>query len=245
MRLVKVVSVMVVMFAVSFPVAAQQPPMKEQKPAPAKVQKPSAGLEERYYVVLFCSEGTPNIPRLSHGFATFAKKTTGAGVDEFEDFTISWMPANLNCQFRLRPEPGVNLDLPGTFEYVKSVNGRAFAWGPYEINKELYDRAVAQFKRLEEGKQLYKMVDFRMKYRPTVANNCYHSVTDIAPTDLVATGTLFGEPMGPAMVQHFRPWLVNPEETHDWVSEQLGLRQFEVRFRRMEFPSVIAETGGN
>ena len=82
---------------------------------------------------------------------------------------------------------------------------------------------------------MYKMVDFRKKYRPGVANNCHHSVTDIAPASLISTGTAFGEPYGPILVQHFRPWMVNPGQTHNWVAEKLRLEKFQVDFRNPPF----------
>lgn len=208
------------------------------KPSPTSV-------EEKYYVIFFSSEGTPNIARLSHGFATCARTRTKPGEESFDDFTISWMPANLEVRFRLWPESGTNLDLPASFDYVQSVDGRVFAWGPYEIDKQIYDRALEQFERLQQGRLLYRMADLRLRHRPHLANNCYHSITDIAPKELIMTGAKSGEEMGPIMVEHFRPWLINPQETHDWIVDMLGLRQFQVTFRRMEFDPNPATINAN
>ena len=191
-----------------------------------------AQANERYYVITFCWEGNPPNPKLSHSFAWFVK-TIGSGQDELEQLSISWLPATLNIKLIKRPEPGVNLGLRETFEFCKARGGEVLGLGPYEIRKDLYDRAKEQMQRLESGQVAYKAVDLRMKWRPGAAN-CYYAVTDAAPRELVHLGKAWGHATSVPMLEHYGPWLVNPSQTHDEIIDRIGLRARNVKFRRLQ-----------
>src|SRR5260370_37702154 len=86
----------------------------------------------------------------------------------------SWMTETLEIEvLRRRPEPGVNLDLESSVRWAESRNSRVSMWGPYQIKKELYDRAVEQEARLNSGRVLYKAIDRR--FRHGIASNCINA----------------------------------------------------------------------
>ena len=193
----------------------------------------NAVAQDRYYAIVFASEGSPNQPRFSHVFATFVKvqeKGPGLDVDLFETATVSWLPATLNiAPLRRTPEQGRNLDLLETLDWARTVNSRVVAWGPFEVRKELYDRAVSQVERLQRGAIGYKMLDVR--FRGASASNCIHAVSDIADRELLITGTAFGEPAGRMVARHFQPWITNTAVAPDSLIDRLGIRQHGIVFR--------------
>jgi hypothetical protein len=100
------------------------------------------------------SDRTPRVPRYTHTWATFVK-ATGEGPDhskyQIETFTISWLPASLEVRsFRLA-EPGVNFDLYATFDFVLSQGQRISEWGPFQIPRVFYERALERKALLESG----------------------------------------------------------------------------------------------
>src|SRR5207253_1152848 len=107
------------------------------------------------------SQREPNWPRFSHVFASVVKATENQDrPHKVEHHTISWMPASLDIRVIARqPEQGANLDLPATFRWIESVGARVTTWGPHEIKPELYERFLAQIRRLDSGKVLYKAMD--------------------------------------------------------------------------------------
>src|SRR4051794_19105911 len=82
---------------------------------------------ERYYLLLFGSQSTPRVARYTHSWGTVVKAVClpGQAEPELEVHTISWMPAILDIHpLRFRVEPGVNLTLQRTLEYVLDNNER-------------------------------------------------------------------------------------------------------------------------
>jgi hypothetical protein len=191
----------------------------------------SAG--ERYYVVLFAFQSEPNLPRFAHTFATFVK-ATGAGPDprcySVQTHTISWCPASREIRVaRFCPERGANLDLPATLAWARSLGSWVTRWGPFEVHKELYDRAVAQEARLRSGAVQYKVLDCGL--RPSEASNCIHAVSDLAGGALLDTGAAYGEEASCLVAHHLRRWMINPHLTHEWVYQRLGLEGVAVQSR--------------
>jgi hypothetical protein len=183
---------------------------------------------EDYYLMLFNADG--GAANNSHTFATFVK-ATGKGPNKEEDqlevHTISWMPASLSIVLRRRmPEPGVNLDLSATLNWARSVGARVSMGGPYLIQKELYDRALVQEERLRSGQVQYKAVD--RNFRPQ-ASNCIHAVCDIdTDNGLFHIGREWGEDAARDVTNHLRRWMIDPQNSHSWVSEKLGLKELQV-----------------
>jgi hypothetical protein len=186
----------------------------------------SADAAEFYYVVVFASEGDFLLPRHAHTFATFVK-AIGEGpcpnAYSLEAHTISWMPAAGEIRVaRISPERGTNMDLPATLRWAQSVGAHVSRWGPFQIRKELYDRARAQIVRLDSLAVEYKTLDFRL--RPDSASNCLHALLDLDQDDgLALTGFSYGEGSGYVVTDAFRRWMINPAQTHEWVYVRLGL----------------------
>ena len=204
--------------------------------APAGAQEPAA----YYYMMIFSAQAASQDPRLSHSFATFVKATgTGDWSEDYriESHTISWMPRSLDIVvLRRSPEPGTNLNLQSSLWWAESVSCRVSMWGPYQIDKELYDRAIQQEARLQSGPVLYKTID--VKFRPGTVSNCIHAISDL-DTDygLLHFGTARGDAASYQIAQHLRRWILDPGRTHPWVASRLGLNDHAIRWRDLEQPS--------
>ena len=210
--------------------------------APAPAQEPD---DASYYMTIFSAQADSRDPRRTHCFATFVKAIgTGDSAKDspIEIHTISWMPESLDIVvLRRRPEPGVNLDLESSVRWAESRNSRVSMWGPYQIKKGLYDRAVEQEARLNSGQVLYKAIDRR--FRPGIASNCIHAVADLdIDNGLLHSGQGRGDAASRQVAQHLHRWIINPEQTHTWVASRLSLNS-EPLSRGPERPSLLAKVG--
>jgi hypothetical protein len=190
---------------------------------PARAQEPDAS----YYMTIFSAQADSRDPRRTHSFATFVKATgtsDSAKDSPVEIHTISWMPQSLDIVIlRRRPEPGTNLDLESSLRWAESRSCRVSMWGPYQIDKELYDRAVKQEACLNSGLVLYKAIDRR--FRPGMASNCIHAVSDLdIDNGLLHSGQGRGDAASQQVAQHLKRWIIDPEQTHTWVASRLGLK---------------------
>ena len=190
----------------------------------------AARADDRHYMLIFAYQGTPVLPRTAHTFATFVR-AAGDKDRVIETHTISWLPASLAVRpIRALPEPGRNLNLDETLKVAKSMNARIALWGPYRIDKELYERALKQIERLNRGAVSYKAVDAAT--RPDGALNCFHAVSDLdTERGLLATGTAFGEAASAMVASHLRRWIIQPDQTHPWLIDRLGLKNDELQVR--------------
>ncbi len=207
--------------------------------APSRAQEPDA----TYYMTIFSAQADSRDPRRTHSFATFVKATsTGDSAKDspIEIHTISWVPQSLEIVIlRRRPEPGTNLDLASSLRWAASRNCRVSMWGPYRINRELYDRAVEQEARLNSGLVLYKALDRR--FRPGTASNCIHAVADLdMDNGLLHTGQGRGDVASRQVAQHLNRWVTNPEQTHAWVARRLGLTDHPVDRGDLDQRSLLA-----
>jgi hypothetical protein len=182
---------------------------------------------EFYYVIFFASEGEVGLPRFAHTFATFVKANgSGPTADGYdvEAHTISWSPVSKEIRIaRFFSEQGVNLDLYESLRWAGSLGVIVYRWGPFQIRKELYDRAVAQVARLKGGSVGYKTFDLGV--RPASACNCVHALSDIDQDNgLLETGLHYGAEASYLVAHSLRRWMIEPEVTHEWVYDRLGLR---------------------
>lgn len=189
---------------------------------------PSLRADERYFVVLFASQGPNGDARRTHTFATFLKVDIGEPDEDgeiptqtMETTTISWLPASGSIRVLAPSEVGRNFGLQETLEWAKDNGTSTSARGPFEITREIYERAVKQKQRLESGAVAYKVIDRR--FRTGAALNCIHAVSDIIPGSLLMSGTARGESATDMVAQHFRPHLPDPGRTHSWAVGHLDL----------------------
>jgi hypothetical protein len=209
----------------------------------ATTPSPAQEANETYYMVIFSAQADSRNPRRTHSFATFVKATgsgDSASERQTEVHTISWMPQSLNIVvLRRRPETGANLDLASSLRWAESMNCHVSMWGPYQIKKELYDRAVEQEARLNSGRVLYKALDRR--FRPGTASNCIHAVSDLdLDNGLLHTGPGRGDEASSMVAQHLHHWIIDPEQTHTWVASRLGLTDQPINRGEPEERSLIA-----
>jgi hypothetical protein len=204
----------------------------------------SAWAEERYFVIIFGAQRVPNCPKYSHSFATFVR-VTGEGPClancRIESHTISWLPETLDIHvFRPWSEPGVNLDLPGTLKLMVCQGDRISMWGPYQIEKELYERALCQIARLESGEVRYEALDAA---HPTAkVSNCIHAISDLARAKhrLRVASPGYGEVASYHVTKRLSPWFIDPAVVHDWVGSCLGLDCYPIIHRDLnEKPQLL------
>jgi hypothetical protein len=192
----------------------------------------AARADDFYYVAVFAGQTIPAKPDYSHTFAAFVKASgEGSCPTSFnveDSFCISWLPANLKVRTNaLLPECGHNFRLHETIDYVLRNDERVSVWGPYQIDKKLYDNARRQIGLLESGEVRYKAVD--TGYRTDHVSNCIHAVADCAEgyrLRILSPG--FGQTASWVVTQRFRPFIVNTDETHEWVYSYLGLQDYPI-----------------
>jgi hypothetical protein len=207
-------------------------PAKDLDASKVPAQQPG----ERFYVTLFASESIPKLPHLTHCFGT-AIRTVDQGEGRpphIESHTISWMPATLKIEvLRFRTEKGVNLGLQETLAYALESGQRVSRWGPYECRPELYYRFLVQKEFLDSGRIGYQCVDeLGEAAQKGNACDCIHALTDMDPHFSRDHYPLirFGEEATQYIVSECRRLnlLINPDQTHPWLSTYLGLDSYPI-----------------
>jgi hypothetical protein len=198
----------------------------------------SAHAGEVYFMVVFGAERPHKRATHTHSWATFIR-AHGEGDNlatyALEWRTISWLPHSLNVRtVCVLPEPGVNLDLHATFDLVLREKLRISQWGPYQIDKTLYERALQQIEYLESGAVRYKAVD--VGYSTRRVSNCIHALSDLAQRHgrLRIGSPAWGELASYEITRELRPWIINPCQVHDWLEVPLGLRNYPIVHRTLD-----------
>lgn len=184
--------------------------------------------EQRFYLVLYGSQSEPYRIRFTHAWATFVKTTRDANGNLLvRADTISWLPATLRIHpLALRREPGMNLNSEDTLAWARSVNSRIAVLGPYEIDREHYDRLRARRRELESGAVSYRALGGLTRKAPV--SNCGQSFTRAEPV----VGRRYWQPIpqpgerGVARLaaRYVRAGaFVAPHVTHDWLLPILGI----------------------
>jgi hypothetical protein len=183
---------------------------------------------DRYFLVVYATETSPNRTRTSHTFATFVRKTTVDGSPSvWESHTISWLPQTLVIRpLALRPEAGINLGLHESIAWARQYCASLSIWGPYEITPCLYERALARAAELESGCIRYVIYDHPRK--PNVAVDCIHALAGAQRDDgLLTTGLRRGSEASYRVLLHFSSSIIDAGTTHDEVLTALGLDQYQ------------------
>src|SRR5581483_3362131 len=107
---------------------------------------PKAYGQESYFALIFSwQRGTTHL-RCTHTFATFVKitdRSSNADSALLEEHTISWLPEKMDVHpWRLLPQRGRNFDLHTSLRFAFSRQNRVCLWGPFQVQKELYEMAL-------------------------------------------------------------------------------------------------------
>jgi uroporphyrinogen-III synthase len=147
---------------------------------------------------VYACETVPNLARNSHLFATFIKKEGSKS----EVHTISWYPADKRVRvIKSKGQKGINLTLEQTLERAKSYNAKVFKSDSYQIKQELYDKALKQIEKLENGTIKYQALSSGEN-----VCNCIHVVANLAgPLD---TGWNWGIPARDMIIKHFDKYII-------------------------------------
>jgi hypothetical protein len=199
-----------------------------------------AGAAEAYYLVIYSFQDPSANKDLAHSFASFVRVTSdGPTLDtergRCEQFTISWLPASLTVKCKkFRSEPGVNLDLQSSLRWGSERGLCLSYWGPYEIQKCLYDDALTKKAELESGCLRYKAIDAAC--RTAEVSNCIHTLTDLV---LRTAGRrlctpCWGDPASYFVAQACASRMIDPHRTHGWVLRRLGIADEPMTERRLE-----------
>jgi len=185
--------ILVVAFAALAAMGAVAGPRREpvQTPTPAKnfTFEQTLALpvppNERYYVIVFGSQSSPKLPKLTHTWATAVRLTwiDGQAEPAVETHTISWMPATLSIRTLSHSvEPGVNLNMYDSIRIMQEKGERVSMWGPYEMRYSTFYRFLVQKAFMDSGAVGYQCVDkWGEAGRCGNGCNCIHSITDMDP----------------------------------------------------------------
>jgi hypothetical protein len=133
------------------------------------------------------------------------------------------------------PERGANFDLYTTINVVLKHNEEILQWGPYEISRESYGRALEKVAILESGEIRYRAVDgFR---RGSTISNCFHAISDL---DRIQGRRHYplsqaGEDITYDIVKTLeeRGRIIGRGTDHSWIFQRLGLDQYPITHRRL------------
>lgn len=211
--------------------AAIMPSLGETAPGmgdtPATEQEVGAvESQDSYFMVLFASQSPFWRKPKAHCFATFVKIPDGsAGSAEAlpEIHTISWYPAAGRCRVIHPPEQGCNTELDETLARCKTARMNIYKWGPVQIQKEFFEKALERKGLLDAGELRWQAID-KSARRKGIAVNCIHALSDLdCDESLVEFGLCSGCSAAQRMVGMFRKWMIEPEVKHDFICEILGI----------------------
>jgi hypothetical protein len=199
----------------------------------------AARAEDLYYMMVFGSQQLPARAKYCHSFAVFVRAiedVPGSRRYRLESHTISWMPVSYEIRLAaLLPECGFNADLPTTFAWTRATCQRVSMWGPYQIQSDLYCRALEEEALLNSGDVWYKAID--TGYPTDFACNCIHAVSSIAGGyRMRVLSPSFGETASWYLTRRLSPWIIDCFQRHDWIAAALGIDRYGVVRREFENP---------
>jgi hypothetical protein len=203
---------------------------------------PAAGGEpagETYYLVVLAAQEEGNHPVTSHCFATYARISAGTEAEPgIELHHINWFSRRghrtgaTHALFEddgrpTRPEPGENRTTREALLMAARRGLKISRWGPFEIERGLYERALRHIDLLEgkvAGRRvLYKSFDVGCREGEwIVALNCVHAVSDVdREGGPLRTWTSYGEQAARLVVQHLGRWFKGPGRDHPEAWERI------------------------
>jgi hypothetical protein len=201
---------------------------------------------ESYYVLIFGAQRSAVQPNHTHSWATFVRVCGGPQGGWLEHHTISWLPETLEIRVgSRRPESGNILDLYTTLNWTLGDGQKVSMWGPFQIEPELYFKALEQIAHLGSGEVGYKAVDFG--YRTEEVSNCIHAVSDLAGSPRARVFIPgYGQGASRVITARLRKYMIEPRQTHPWVADALGLSHYPIRHREVVpvLPTVLPQFRG-
>lgn len=195
-----------------------------------------AAAAERYFAAVFAVQRRDmNLAKDAHSFAVFVRATETHGMTVLEPCTISWLPETGKVKvYRMRPERGKNFGLDESLRLAAEQGGHVSMWGFYEIEGELYARAVAQAERLEGGEVLYKAMD--TGFAPGRVSNCMHALSDLVrqPPRRRMSSPGWGRHASHTIALWLSQHMMDSGQTHDWLTGPLGLDGYRIARRSLE-----------
>jgi hypothetical protein len=143
--------------------------------APALAATERIDLRGRYFIVVWGYQGAVNAPKDSHTFASFYDGTQ-LSRGRVKPATISWLPVT-GVVHILEVDPGRNFSLGQTLTLACRSGRQVGSWGPYEIDFDLYQRALTRIRLLHSG-----TIRFSSVPRQGKTMNCIEATGDIAET---------------------------------------------------------------
>jgi hypothetical protein len=171
-------------------------------------------LSNRYFVVIWAYEGTA--PRESHTFATFYKGDDLA-KGRVRPATISWLSATGDVSL-LGAREGRNYSLSDTLDMACRDGKRVASWGPYETNRDLYQRALVRIQLLASGSVAYSL----LALRPGTMN-CIKATGDITDAPF-NPGLSWGFAASKNIVRHFTPFFKDGGRPNKTVAQLTMVR---------------------
>jgi hypothetical protein len=169
--------------------------------APALAATERIDLRGRYFIVVWGYQGAVNAPKDSHTFASLYDGTQ-LSRGRVKPATISWLPIT-GVVHILKVEPGRNFSLGQTLTLACRSGRQVGSWGPYEIDFDLYRRALARIRLLDSG-----TIRFSSIPRGGKTMNCIEATGDIAETPF-RPGLVWGFRASEAVVRHLSPLFKN------------------------------------
>ena len=132
----------------------------------------AGGRADTYYVVVFYAESRPQRPKYSHSWATFVHvcgcDTCGPPAPgrpaSSGSRSAGCRPRSNSRRTACGPSRDAIFDLPTTFNFVLSDCENVTAFGPYQTDCWLYNKAKEHVHDLECGDTRYKTID--VGYQP-------------------------------------------------------------------------------
>lgn len=194
----------------------------------ALAQAVARGCWPRYFVVIFAFESDSKRPKYAHSFGTFIKlgpPRPGSDRPTMECQTISWLPREYGDDYKLgfgrRIGHNYTLGESLSFAYDRCLNVCAF--GPYEIDCELYREVTEHIAFLNSGRVRYKVVALFQRVPAYLhirggAMNCINALAQ--PAGYLASGAKYGCRLSAFMVDHYSDHIIGCR-CHPWVYELL------------------------
>ena len=187
-----------------------------------------ATAEDAYHVLVFASQTHPKLIHRAHLWATFVRYDPSTSPVAYVH-TISWLPAKLKIDARsLHAEPGANLDLHQSLDYVLADRQEVAMWGPYPISPEVYARSLQVKATLESGATQYRLLSPANDVRLA---NCNEAMMFVGPEVGQRSHPLLrvGHSAGSYVAGHLEANAPPSTADASWLIPALGLDRYPIR----------------